>query len=174
MDLAYNIVRLRKRAGLTQAQLADKLNMTPAAVSKWETGAATPDLDTLIALADYFRVTVDELLGHIPNKHTAVVFYPDGKDDQMIRRVFAECGYRLLGLGHSMEELYTILAERKGQGEHVEFLVTLTVNTHINDHIRNQLGYFKELFSYDAWIGRETTEDRLERGLRSLLMNDMD
>ena len=39
------------------------LNMTSAAVSKWETGAAVPDLETLIALADFFLVSMDDLLG---------------------------------------------------------------------------------------------------------------
>lgn len=171
MNLADSIARLRKRAGLTQAQLADALNMTPAAVSKWETGAANPDLDTLIALSDYFRVTVDELLGHIPKKHTAVAFYPEGKDEQMVRRVFAKCNYRLLGVGRSLEELDAILAELKEQGEHVEFLVSLMVDTHITDYIRNQIGYFKELYSYDMWIGTETANDKLERSLRSLLLD---
>ncbi len=62
--LAENIRAYRKERGLTQEQLAEVLNVTLSAVSKWETGVAVPDLDMIIALADYFTVSVDVLLGY--------------------------------------------------------------------------------------------------------------
>lgn len=56
------ITRKRKEAGLTQQQLADKLNISFQAVSKWETGNAYPNVEILYDLAMALRVTTDELL----------------------------------------------------------------------------------------------------------------
>ena len=56
------IVLLRKEAGLTQTQLAEKLHVTNKAVSRWETGKGFPDIATVADLADLFGVSVDELL----------------------------------------------------------------------------------------------------------------
>ena len=61
--LEKNLRRLRKEAGLTQAQLADKLGVSFQAVSRWETGAAYPDIALLPELAAAFHVSVDTLLG---------------------------------------------------------------------------------------------------------------
>lgn len=56
------LYELRKEKGLTQQELAEKLNITNKAVSKWETGEAFPETAQLVPLADIFGVTVDELL----------------------------------------------------------------------------------------------------------------
>ena len=56
------IMNKRKEAGLTQQQLADKLNISFQAVSKWETGNAYPNVEILCDLATVLRVTVDEIL----------------------------------------------------------------------------------------------------------------
>lgn len=61
-QIGTNIVRLRKRKALTQARLADKLNYSDKAVSKWERGESMPDVLTLMQLADVLGVTVDCLL----------------------------------------------------------------------------------------------------------------
>ncbi len=60
--IGRNIVSLRKSAGMTQADLAAKLNYSDKAVSKWERGEAIPDIETLRALAGLFGITVDELI----------------------------------------------------------------------------------------------------------------
>lgn len=62
MIIAGNIGSLRREAGLTQLELAEKLNYTDKAVSKWERGESVPDVVTLKALADLFGVSVDYLL----------------------------------------------------------------------------------------------------------------
>ena len=54
---------LRQQAGLTQAQLAEKLGVSDRAVSRWETGAALPDIALLPTLAMLLHVSVDALLG---------------------------------------------------------------------------------------------------------------
>ena len=63
MTIGKKIMSLRKEAGLTQEQLAEKLGISPQAVSKWENGISCPDISMLPVLASLFRVTVDDLLG---------------------------------------------------------------------------------------------------------------
>lgn len=60
--LGANIAAYRKRNRLTQAGLADKLNYSDKAVSKWERGESVPDVMVLVQLADLFGVTVNDLL----------------------------------------------------------------------------------------------------------------
>lgn len=60
--IARNIVNLRRKNGMTQLELAEKLNYTDKAVSKWERGESIPDVAVLKTIADLFGVTVDYLL----------------------------------------------------------------------------------------------------------------
>ncbi len=60
--VADNIVALRREARMTQLELAEKLNYSDKAVSKWERGESIPDVFTLKEVADTFGVTVDYLL----------------------------------------------------------------------------------------------------------------
>ncbi|MBQ8768739.1 MAG: helix-turn-helix transcriptional regulator [Oscillospiraceae bacterium] len=60
--IGKNIAAYRKRCNLTQAELADKLNYSDKAVSKWERGESTPDIITLAQLAEQFGITVNELI----------------------------------------------------------------------------------------------------------------
>ncbi|MBQ5841028.1 MAG: helix-turn-helix transcriptional regulator, partial [Clostridia bacterium] len=62
MIIAGNIGKLRREAGMTQLGLAEKLNYSDKAVSKWERGESLPDVATLKELAELFSVTVDYLL----------------------------------------------------------------------------------------------------------------
>ena len=59
---ASNIIKLRTRAGLTQAELGEKLNYSDKTISKWERGEAIPDAYVLTQMAELFGVTVDYLL----------------------------------------------------------------------------------------------------------------
>lgn len=61
-NLAINIAKYRKSLNLTQAELAEKLNYSDKAVSKWERGEAVPDLYVLKQLADFYGVKIDTLL----------------------------------------------------------------------------------------------------------------
>lgn len=60
--IAKNICDLRTEAGMTQAKLAEVLNYSDKAVSKWERAEAIPDVTVIKAIADYFGVTVDYIL----------------------------------------------------------------------------------------------------------------
>lgn len=62
------IAELRKKQGLTQQQLADKLNLSNKTISKWESGNGSPDISNLPLLAEALGISVDELLrGKINN-----------------------------------------------------------------------------------------------------------
>lgn len=61
-QIGSNIAAYRKRAGLTQAGLAEKLNYSDKAISKWERGESVPDVITLVQLAEQFEITVGDLL----------------------------------------------------------------------------------------------------------------
>lgn len=63
MSLGQRIQELRKRAGLSQEALGEKLGVSRQAVSKWEGDGGVPELDTLIAMSRLFGVTLGELLG---------------------------------------------------------------------------------------------------------------
>ncbi len=60
--IANNITELRKRNNLTQIELAEKLNYSDKAVSKWERAESIPDITVLKEIADMFSVTVDYLI----------------------------------------------------------------------------------------------------------------
>lgn len=62
MELSEKLQALRRARGLTQEQLAQQLYVSRTAVSKWETGRGTPNIDSLMALAEVFGVSLDELL----------------------------------------------------------------------------------------------------------------
>jgi transcriptional regulator with XRE-family HTH domain len=62
-----SIRNLRKNLGLSQAELAQKLNVHQTAVSQWENGRTMPDVDSLKRIAEIFGVSVDVLLGRDPN-----------------------------------------------------------------------------------------------------------
>ncbi len=76
LQLGANIVSYRKRMGLTQVGLAEKLNYSDKAVSKWERGESMPDVLTLVQMAELFDITVDDLLADpnaLPENHGIVV-----------------------------------------------------------------------------------------------------
>ncbi len=67
--IASNIQSLRKAAGYTQSQLAEELNYSDKAVSKWERGESLPDIVVIKEIADLFKVPVDYLLNIDHSEH---------------------------------------------------------------------------------------------------------
>ncbi len=61
-QIGKNIVAYRKQQGMTQADLAGRLNYSDKAVSKWERGESAPDVLTLVQIAEQFGITVNELI----------------------------------------------------------------------------------------------------------------
>lgn len=62
IELANKLIKLRKEAGYTQDELAEKLDVSRQSISKWESGEATPSIDYVQKLAKIYGITVDELL----------------------------------------------------------------------------------------------------------------
>ena len=60
--VAENLAQLRKAHGMTQAQLAEKFNYSDKAICRWERGDTLPDLNTLCAIADFYGVTMNDLI----------------------------------------------------------------------------------------------------------------
>ena len=83
MDLGKNIFELRRARGVTQEELAGELGVTAAAVSKWEKGSTLPDVLMVCALADWFGVTTDQLLGRVRELKRLVVIAADGDRKQI-------------------------------------------------------------------------------------------
>ncbi len=61
--LSEKIVTLRRKHGMSQEQLAEKVGVSRQSISKWEGGLSTPELDKLKALSECFHITLDELTG---------------------------------------------------------------------------------------------------------------
>lgn len=72
-DLGVTLQELRKKNGLSQEELADKLGVSRQAVSKWERGEALPDIENLIALAKLYGVSLDDLVGNIKKEENVDV-----------------------------------------------------------------------------------------------------
>lgn len=60
--IAKNLIYYRKRAGLTQAELAEKINYSDKSVSKWESAGGVPDVYVLMELSKLYQVSIDELV----------------------------------------------------------------------------------------------------------------
>ena len=70
VETANRLVQLRKTRGFSQEELAEKLGLSRQAISKWERAEASPDTDNLIALAELYGMSLDELLGHEKTQKT--------------------------------------------------------------------------------------------------------
>ena len=64
MTLEEQIKHYRKQAGLSQEKMAEKIGVSRQAITKWENGTGTPDIANLMAIADLFQISVDELLSN--------------------------------------------------------------------------------------------------------------
>lgn len=87
MILAEKLVKLRKQNGLTQLELAEKMNVTRQAVSRWEVGAAIPSMENLQALAKLYAISVDCLLDDTSDTRKTsgeAVATEDSPDDMVV------------------------------------------------------------------------------------------
>ena len=76
--LAENIRKYRKDRGMTQEDLAEKLNLTLGTISKWERGSSEPELSYLMQLAQIFHISLDALIGFSIRSNTMpITLYVD-------------------------------------------------------------------------------------------------
>ena len=104
MNFGKTIYELRKKKGKTQEELAAELGVTAAAVSKWEKGYSLPDILMLCALADYFQVTADELLGRSAEQKYAVIAASTPELGEKIKSLAAQHGIEAVGVYDNLEE----------------------------------------------------------------------
>lgn len=62
MEFSNRLYQLRKQKGMSQEELANRLNVSRQTVSKWEVGDSTPDMEKLVAISDLFEVSLDQLV----------------------------------------------------------------------------------------------------------------
>ena len=108
------LFELRKKAGLSQSQLGEKVGLSNKAVSKWENGLAKPGLDIVHQLADVLSVSVDELLGSSSagKQVTRIVITGGpcaGKTTALswIQNAFSKLGYAVLFVDETATQLIT-------------------------------------------------------------------
>lgn len=70
MNFGERLINLRKQKGMSQEELAEKLNMTRQTISKWELGVSTPDMESLKNISNLFGISVDELISNNENTNT--------------------------------------------------------------------------------------------------------
>lgn len=70
MAFSNKLYSLRKQKGLSQDELGSKLNVSRQTISKWELGETTPELEKLIALGDFFEISLDELVMDVKAKES--------------------------------------------------------------------------------------------------------
>ncbi|WP_019892596.1 helix-turn-helix domain-containing protein [Allobaculum stercoricanis] len=80
MDISERIHHLRKSKGISQEELADQVGVSRQAVSKWESGQSTPDIEKIMMMSDLFAVTTDYILKgkepiHTSNQKTIYSLY---------------------------------------------------------------------------------------------------
>ena len=114
IEFGNRLYRLRKKAGLSQARLGEKVGVSNKAVSKWENGQAKPGLDIVHRLADVLSVSVDELLS-MPSgeKQVSKIVITGGpcagKTTAMswIQNAFTKLGYAVLFVDETATQLIT-------------------------------------------------------------------
>lgn len=62
MEFHNKLYQLRKQKGLSQEELANRLNVSRQTISKWEVGDSTPDMEKLVAISDLFEISLDKLV----------------------------------------------------------------------------------------------------------------
>jgi len=130
MVLATNILKYRKKCGLSQDELAKKLGVTFQAVSKWETAKSAPDIAFLPIMADTFGCYIDELFSREVNAEIHYDHCPEfpWPDDTMIRGVVCE-GRKILQCAPLVDR-FTF--EIKGDVRNVQSVCNIEVNGNVS------------------------------------------
>lgn len=112
MDIGKQILSLRKQRGITQEVLAAEMGVTVGAVSKWENGNALPDIIMICALADFFEVSTDELLGRTSKKRGFIVCDDARFICTMIKNIVEKEDYECIGLAENGTQLWELLGNK--------------------------------------------------------------
>ena len=154
--LGKNIAKYRNQKGLTQDQLAEHFGVTAQAVSKWETGNSCPDVLLLTTIADFFHITVDELLRGETAAETRLVPEDERKDvDKMLLKIVVDSakGDRVrLNLPLPLVKLALELGMQMPEVNGIEALKNLDLNAILQMVDRGVIGKLVEVESAEGDI----------------------
>ncbi len=158
LKIGHYIQYLRKTAGMTQKDLAEKLNISFQAVSKWENGDALPDTGILLNLCDTLNTTVDKLL----NGGTVVPF-----ERRLMRLEDVITGFRYL------ESIGTLFGEDctffTGMIEGINEKMNMDILTYLKDPMTREVMY-AEVLIQGIMSGRTVDMEEIEANFRNKLM----
>ena len=110
MNIGLKILELRKKKGIKQEDLAAELGVTATAVSKWENGYTLPDILMLCALADFFCVTTDDLLGRNTQVNYAVIATDLPELRENIKKLIESYSFKVKYIYSSIKEARDAIA----------------------------------------------------------------
>lgn len=158
MEIGKTIAELRKQKGISQEKLAEMLDISRQAVTKWESGKANPDTENLVRLAEIFGVSVDEICRGETAEKPAAKIHPGG-------HIFAAVSLFIL-------IAYCVIGGISGNfdGETLIMLLILAVPMHCFTHLifcgMVKSGEFSMLAGYDSSIKYDT--ENMKRYLAGL------
>ena len=129
MNIGEKILELRKQKCMKQEELAAELGVTAAAVSKWENCNTFPDILMLCALADYFGVTTDELLGRNRKLVYTMIAAETEALGQQIANIAKDYGFVSRGIFTS----YAEAAEAAHQSDNIYHIIAGFYNSFYGD-----------------------------------------
>ena len=97
--LSERIYKFRRMSGLSQEQLAEKIGVSRQAISKWESGTSTPELEKLLALSECFNITLDELVKDEGANQEANEAPPKSEENKVSKVVEMKVGIGLCFIG---------------------------------------------------------------------------
>ena len=149
MGLGKNIAMLRKEKGISQEKLAEMLDISRQAVTKWESEKANPDTENLIRLAGIFEVSLDELCGTVTEKPKKINYAPG--HILMLFSLFILTAYGIIGA-----------VIKNFDGEVFMGMIILAVPMHCFTHLifwgMAKSGEFSMLAGYDDSIKYNTEQ----------------
>lgn len=137
--IGHIIYTYRKLNGISQEELAGIVGVSAGAVSKWERDISLPDLDVLCSLADYFQITVDELLGRKKRKITDIQFENVWEANRYyVALELIECCKNARNFG-----LLAVEEQLKGKGESIYSFLKFAVHFLLD-------GFYKQITPIDC------------------------
>lgn len=149
MELGKKLSELRRKKGISQEKLAEMLDVSRQAVTKWESGKSNPDTENLILIAEIFDVSLDELCKNEPRKEKKINYV---------------AGHILCLLSVLILTAYCVIGGITGNfnGEILILLIILAVPMHCFTHLifwgMAKSGEFSMLAGYDSSIKYDTEE----------------
>jgi two-component system chemotaxis response regulator CheY len=122
IQIGKKINALRKKNNLTQESLAAEMGVSIAAVSKWETGNSLPDLYTLCAIADFFQVSTDELLGRTGYRKKLIIVDDAEFMRHTLKDILLHNGCDVVGEATDGAELFRLMEKK------IPDAITLDIN----------------------------------------------